>query len=341
MEEEYIDISYSGKKKRNYSTDEIYTKIISELKKSKLDKTWTCQKENDCISIDFKDNISDVFYLDFNKNDFSGYCRVKYNGGVEITTLERLLDILFMLQQKFSKLEVIDDYSICESYLKNKKIKIELIEVKIEEIEKLRAIYEEGYKDYRIFILNYIARSLNLKSYKDLYINRGVTDFQSRSKVEEVYEDIVRNIFETYLYEATIYKENCRFCDNGFYDKNNIAEYKALGSAGFDSYAFSSGMLMLIGNKEDYFSFGVRDAQVKRLYRDKIYGMLEKEKDDFEQCIVAYRFFISILKYTGFKFIGKADKFSNDSIHFREVRYRNDIFTCEDALNYYLSNNKI
>ncbi len=40
MEEEYIDISYSGKKKRNYSMDEIYTKIISELKKNKLDKTW-------------------------------------------------------------------------------------------------------------------------------------------------------------------------------------------------------------------------------------------------------------------------------------------------------------
>lgn len=341
MEEEYIDINYSGKKKRNYSTDEIYTKIISEVKKKKLDKMWICKKENDSISIDFKDDISDVFYLDFNKNDFSGYCRVKYNGGLEITTLENLLDILFILQQKLSKLEVRDDYSICEAYLKNKKIKIELIEVKIEDMEELRVIYEEGCKDYKIFILNYIARGLNLKSYKDLYINRGVTDFQSRSKSEEVYEDIVRNIFETYLYETTIYKEKCRFCDNGFYDKNNIVEYMALGSAGFDSYAFSNGMLMLIGNNVDHFSFGVRDAQVKRLYREKIYGMLEKEKDDFEQCIIAYRFFISILKYTGFKFIGKADKFSDDSIHFRKVRYMNDILTCEDAINYYLSNNKI
>ena len=341
MEEGYIDISYSGKKKRNYSTDEIYKKIISELKKNKLYKTWICQKENDCISIDFKDNISDVFYLDFNKNDFSGYCRVKYNGGIEITTLENLLNILFILKTKLSKLEVTDDYEICEAYLKNKKIKIELIELNTEDIEKLRVIYKEGYKDYRIFILTYIARSLKLESYKDLYINYDVETLPACSKTEELYKEIGQRIFETYLYETAIYKGKGRVCDNGFYDKNNIVEYMALGAAGFDSYAFACGMLLLIGDKEEHLSFGVRDANVKRLYRDKIYDMLEKERDDFEQCIIAYRFFISILEYTGFKFIGKADKFLNDSTHIREIRWRNNLYTCEEVLNYYLDRNKI
>ena len=341
MEEEYIDINYSGKKKRSYSTDEIYTKIMKELKKNKLDKIWGCKKENDCISIDFQDGVSDVFYLSFNKNDFSGYCRVKYNGGTEITTLENLLNILFILKPKLTKLEVTDDYEICEAYLKNKKIKIELIELNTEDIEKLRVIYEEGYKDYRIFILTYIARSLKVESYKDLYMNCDVETLPACSETEELYKEIVQRIFETYLYETAIYKEKERVFDTGFYDKNNKVEYMGLCAAGFDSYAFACGMLLIIGDKQEHSSFGVRDSNVKRFYRDKICDMLKKEKDDFEQCIIAYRFFISILEYTGFKFVGKADKFFNESTHFRAIKWRNNIISCEEALNYYLDNNKI
>lgn len=64
IEENYIDITYNGKLKKQYTIDEVYNKIQNYIKRNKLSKIWICEKENNNINIKFNDVISDDFVLD-------------------------------------------------------------------------------------------------------------------------------------------------------------------------------------------------------------------------------------------------------------------------------------
>lgn len=331
MEANYIDISYNGKIKAKFTVDDMYAKIQNYIKKNKINKTWTCQKEENCISINFNDAVSDEFILDVNTNKFSGECRVNYDETIEESTLEKLLDMLFSIKGIFSKIEIDDDYSICESYLKNKEIKIQLLDLNEQDLEKVKKIYEEGYKEYRVFLLMCIARDLNLKTYKDLYINSKVSHFGACEKIERIYEDMTLQIFETWLYETTTYKKE-RFYNNEFYNINNNIAYQALGSTGFDTYACCHGIQSIISkNYVKERSFGVRDAQVQKFYREKIIDMLKNQENEYEQCIIAYKYLLSIMKYTGFEFVEK-DKNTNGDKHYTNFKYSDKILSINDAL---------
>jgi len=330
MEDNYIDINYNVKIKGKYTVEEIYTKIKNHLKKNKI---WNCEKSDTNIIIKFNDNVSDDFVLDTNKK-FSGYCRIRYEEDIVDSTLEKLLDMLFSIKSIFSILEVYDDYSICESYLKNKAIKIKLIDLTEKELEKVKNIYDEGYNDYRSFLLMCIAKDLNLKSHNDLYINSNVIEFTYYDKIEKLYENLMLMIFETWLYETTIYKTQDRFYKNQFYNINNKVEYKALGAVSFDMYALCNGVLSIISKEyRKNSSFGVRDANVQKFYREKVLDMLKQEENNFEQCVIAYKYLKSILEYTGFTFVGK-DEITNADKHCTKVKYLDDSVSIIDALNY-------
>lgn len=330
MENNYIDISYNGKIKAKYTIDDIFTKIQIYLRKN--NKTWTCEQQENCITINFNDVVSDNFVLDINDNNkFNGYCRISYDETIKETTLKKFLDLLFSIKSVFSKIEVSDDYSICESYLKSKEIKIELLDLNEKETEIVNSIYNEGYKEYREFLLMFISKGLNLKTYKDLYINLNVLEFTGCSTVEEVYEQMILAVFETWLYETATYKQK-RFYVDEFYNKNNKGEYHGLGNTGFDSYACCHGIQSIITkNNKNVNSFGIKDAQVQKLYSEKIVEMLKDQNNQYEQCILAYRYLISIMNYTGFKFIGKDDIRNNDK-HCTRVKYLDTVVTIDDAI---------
>ena len=129
METNYIDISYNGKIKAKFTVDDIYAKIQNYLKRNKINKTWTCQKEENCISINFNDDVSDEFILDVNINKFSGECRVNYDETIEESTLEKLLDMLFSIKSIFSKIEIDDDYSICDKHYTNFKYSDKILSI--------------------------------------------------------------------------------------------------------------------------------------------------------------------------------------------------------------------
>lgn len=301
-----IDIEYKGKIKNTYMEDDVFDKIKKYIKRNKLDKVWDCETDKSCITIKFNDNKSDNFYIDIDNQKFSGYCRIDNDSSLGKSTLEKLIDMLFSIKSIFSKIELEDEYSLCKDIFKNKSLKIKLRELTEDELLRIKKICDNGCKDYKEFILTCIAQDLRVPSYKELYINPVIKEINIKAHINQDEIDFYNQIFETWLYETTEYKNEGRFCNTEFFDTNSIY-YQELGSLGFDSYAFYNGMTNLIinSNEQRNFTMGVRDSNVKKLYKEKVYPMLQEEKDLYNQCVIVYRYFVSILDYTGFKFIGK------------------------------------
>ena len=305
----YLDIFYNGRIKNRYTIDDISKKIQNFIRKNKL-KNWSCEVTNGIISIEFNDDISDTLELNLKDNKFEGFCRVSN------TNLETLLDMFFEIKCIFTKFNIEDDFLICESYLNNKLIGIDLL--KITEYEKniIDNIYYNGDIDYKEFILQYFAYTLELFSWEELYVNLEAIDnkwfFDSK---EKLYEEIFLYIIETWLYEVCNYKDYGRFCYLEFFNKNNAAEYLALNGIAFDMYAFCNGIEKLIfGNKyKNKKSFGIKDAKISKFYNEKITIILEEENDRYNQCVLAYRFLKTILKYTNFQVCNKNEELSNTS----------------------------
>lgn len=329
MDDKYIDINCSGTIKSKFTIEDVFKKITNYLKRNK-NKVWACQLQDDTITINFNDGISDEFVLSVEKNKFCDYCRVSYDEMADETTLEKLLDMLFAIKRVFRKIEVDDDYSICEAYLKSKEIKIELVDLTEQDIATVNKIYNDGYKDYREFLLTYIARGLNLATYKDLYVNANVVERILANNTEELYKEMVFNALETWLYETALYKQQ-RFYENEFHNVNNRMEYHALGSIAFDMVACCNGIQRIISKSvKKTTSFGIRDAHVQKLYREKVAEMLNQEENQYEQCVIAYRFLKSIMRYTNFEFVGK-DESRNHDTHYVKVTTQNGTFTVLDA----------
>lgn len=332
MKDNYVDINFSGKMKSKFVIDDLFTKIESYLKKNKIDNLWNCEKHRNVITINFNDGISGIFTLDIIDNKFNGDCRVYYDNSTVNSTLEKLLDMFFAVKNIFSKFDINDDYSICESYLKNKEIKIQLLDLNEQQVKDIKSIYDEGYKEYKELLLMYIARSLNLDSYKELYININVLEFTGCETIEKVYEQMVLNVLETWLYETTEYKNN-KFYNNEFYNIHNKAEYRGLGNAAFDMYACCHGIQRVISKKNiKSKSFGIKDAQIQKFYSEIVLNMLNEQNNQFEKCMVVIKYLFSIMKYTGFKFVGKDEKRNSDK-HCTTMKYINNVISIKDALN--------
>lgn len=210
MEKNYVDIYYKGKIKNKYSTDDVYGKIQNYIKRKKLNKEWNSKKESDSITINFNDNISDNMFLDIHDGKFEGTGRINDDKQGKEATSEKVLDMFFSIKGYFSKFEIDDDFSICKSYLQNKKIKIELLELTDEEIIKIKELFSKGYNNYRSFIFEFIANSLGLKSYNELYFYDericGKWSIYENSTNEDLYLEIIHRILTTWLYNSTLYK---------------------------------------------------------------------------------------------------------------------------------------
>ncbi len=311
----YIDISYEGKIKNKYSEEDVYNKIKKCIKSNQL---WKCVKQANIISIDFNDGVSDTFVLEIKNNKFEGYCRVNNDESFGESTLVKLLNMLFSIKSVFTKIDIEDDFSICKSFLKNKKIKLNLVELTDDEMKEVKKIYNREHRDYKMFMLECLAYYLGLDTYRDLYFVSEVCDGKWYfSDKYTLYEEIKERVIETFLYETTEYKNMGRFYATEFYNKNNICEYQALNGISFDEVAFIRGILTSIAkDPHKGRSFGVRDANVQMFYFERVKQILdEQENDIFSQCVTIYKYFKTILSYTNFQYVGKDEIMKNNKKH--------------------------
>ena len=302
-ESDYIDIEYSGRIKQQYTIEDLFSRIKEFADKEGLLDLWTFSMSENAVSIGFNDGISDDFFIELEKKSFSGEARIDNTESTHVSTLSRLLDLLFSLKPVFSKFFIEDDYCICGSYLSNKNSKLKLIDLDEQQKDYVKKLFNEGYTDHKKFLLMCIAKDMGLKTYNDLYISKYLEKEYYGTR-EELYEKLALNALETWLYETMEYKKE-RFCNNSFYDKSKTYEYQALGSVAFDVFSCCNAIVRFLREEDTMkLSFGVRDGKLRNFYYFQVLEIINRSEDLFERCLIAYRYLEGVLDYTNFKYVG-------------------------------------
>lgn len=314
-------IFYRGKIKRTKTPAEVFAKIQKSIKKKGPTKNWTCtvDEEHECLCIDFHDDASEHFVLKFDGKEFNGFCKVAFPMEGELfedgkSEFKALLDALYAVKSMFLKIEIFDDYGLAEAYWDNKKYKISFRELTAQEEERVRRLFDAGCKDYKRMLLAIIAEDMNI-SIDDLESNINPVVVSGDSFVErktaagklvEV-RDIIQPILETYIYETTEFQKMGRVCAIPGY------EYAVSGAVPTSAMAFTCGVQELFENgfgadHDAADKFFPKLAQVRLLFREKFYPALLAESDALKKCILSYRFFVSVLDYAGFRYVGRMDE---------------------------------
>ena len=302
-------IFYKGKLKKSKKPIDVFLKIQKSIKKKGPTKNWICQIDegNQCLIIDFCDGKSENFILKFSELEFSGFCKVDFALDGELfedgkSEFKSLLDCLYHAHNCFSKIEITDDYNLAEDYWSSKRFLIVLRDLSNEEKMRLDSLFNSGISNYEDFVLEVIANDMNI-SVKDLEENINPKTVYSNYLDEKKFDAIL----ETYLYETMTYLDQGRLCDMP------EDEYIQLSGMSMSIVAFISGVTSLYFRKsveirEAIFKrkpFGAKDAQIKLFFLEKIYPLLNHLSNEYERCMLVYRYFLSILDYSGFSFVGK------------------------------------
>lgn len=287
--------------KRTRTPQEVFAKMAKKIKKTGPTKKWTCEIKGDCLSIDFHDDVSESFCLDFKDKRADGFCKVGFLLGGEDyddkkSEFVALMDMIYAVRTSFSSMEISDDFGLASAYLEGKRFKIKLRELTKEESEKAERLYEMGYTKYTDFIMAVCYMDLEIpfgKPYRR-YVNMNLSFMR----------DHLRNgdrtpLFDTYLYELAEYKDLGRTCELPDFDGDPCG-------ATFSRWAFTAGVDFLFYIDLGFNPMGgEKYAQVRRLYVEKVLPVLETGEDSYDKCVLAYRYFVSIFEYCGFKRVEK------------------------------------
>ena len=304
-------IFYRLKLKRTKTPMDVIEKMKKSVKKKGATKNWICEvdDENEQMFIDFGDGRSETFALSFDDKICDNFCKVDFPLEGELFDDEKksefkaLLNMIYSARTYFSEMTITDDYGRAADFMESKKYKLNLRELTESEMNHLKELYDMGYQKHTDLIMAIVYEGLEIPFSEDFHehINKNVPfyeDFLSRSELE------LRPFFETYLYETAGYKDQGRVPDIPDY-------YMELSGLYFSVAAFVDIAHELYKFRDywdkSYHGFGVKHAQLRRYYKDKIYPLLDAEGDDFEKCVLAYRFFLSAYDYCGFKFVGKGE----------------------------------
>lgn len=303
-------IYISGKLKRDILISELYEKISKSIKKKGPTKLWECHMTEfgDTIIIDFNDEGSETFGLTFNeKKEFDEFCKVDFplegeqfeDGKSEF---KALIDILYKCRKMFSRFKISDDYGIASAYWECKRIKIQLRELTDEEIIRLMRLYSDGNNTHESLLLAVMAEDMGMtvdefKKYRNYEL-----------RVEDYYSPQIYRTLETYLYETSEYKNDGRLYEIPKYI------YEDLSGVLFAVCAFKDGLCWVfydgsgwsteIPSKMNRF-FSPKEAQVWVFFRERFVPLYLQEEDNFEKCVLMYRYFVSVYDYLGFRFVGR------------------------------------
>lgn len=306
---------FSGKRKRGRTALEVFEKMRKAVKKKGPTRDWVCtiDEENETFCIDFPDGKSESFVLEFDeKGNFSGFCKVYFpleGDGFEEEKSEfkALIRILYAARTSFSKIEVSDDYELASEYWDSIKYKIKFRNLTDEEEKRVRNLYFAGCTRHEDMIMAILAEDMGM-SVKELqeYSNPETALYDNRKDIMEI-----SRMLDVCLYEAAAFEKKGRVCDI------SAGEYYDLGSLLFSVWAVVGGVeeMFFAEYKEHYLSNPnyKREARISKqakimwLFDKQFYPAYQKEKDKTEQCILAYRYFLSIFEYAGFTYVGRTD----------------------------------
>lgn len=302
-------IFYKGKLKRTKTPADVFAKIQKAVKKKGPTKNWVCtiDNENQSLFIDFNDGKSETFGLSFDGLEFNDFCKVYFPLDGELfedgkSEFKALLDVLYSARSMFSKIEITDDYCLAETYWADKRFKIKFRELTEDENKRIRRLFDAGYTTREDIIKAVIAEDMGIPVHElEKNINpctRAAECIDSRFS-----RDVMDAILETYLYEATTFRNGGRTCEQ------LECEYYDLSAVLMSVCAFMAGITDLTSDLqkayEDHWAPDPKSSQIKLMFREKFYPVYQTENDAFNKCILTYRFFLSVLEYTGFKYAGR------------------------------------
>lgn len=314
-----MTIFYKGKLKRTRTPEDVFQKIKVSVKPKGITKLWTIQDSENCLVIDFGDNTSDNLVFDFKDKLIDGFCKTCFEGVSENENavehgekqLEAVFKLFYSIIKMFSTLEISDDYGLWDDFIDSKRYKIQIRELTKDETTRVKTLYDLGFVFYQDLIWKMIADDLGIPHEKlhssdficsDRGKNRLTWRFYRGSKVP-------CQIFAKWLDETSAYKEKGRLCNMSveeYYGNSEVSEVE------FAVDAFVSGCANLfladfIEYKRHGCTFGPKHGQAVRLFEDKFLPLFNAETDAYKQCILAYRYVVSVYDYAGFKFLGKME----------------------------------
>lgn len=305
---EQTTLFYKLKLKRTKTPQEIFEKMSKAVKKKGATKNWTytIDNENMRFCIDFGDGKSENFCLSFDdKKICNSFCKVFFPLSGELFDDEKksefkaLINMLYSARTSFAEMKITDDYGISESFLDSKVNKIVLRELSGDEMSRAERLFADGRRDIREFItaLMYDYRDMPYSEDYIPYINKRIGQCPFMFWPQFDSKDFFLAFIDSFLYETTEYKDMGRLytVDDYYGDLNGVF---------FSVHAFFVGIQTLTGNFIYKKGADPKSTQVLRLYYNKLLPMLEAEKTDFGRCILSYRFFVSIMDYLGFRYVG-------------------------------------
>ena len=302
-------IFFKLKLKRGRSAIDVFEKMAKSVKKKGVTKNWTYKidEEREVFTVDFGDDKSESFVLSFKNQVADSFCKVGFPLGGELFEDEKksefkaFLNMIYSARTSFSIMKITDDYGLAEDFMESKEFKLKLRELNDEELDRARRIYDYGITSHTDFALKLIYDYLEIPydaKYED-HINQQVecSIFQLKDN------KFLPGFIETFLYETSEYMERGRL----YLDFDYFSDLNGLW---FSVHAFIMMMEEFIlaekyPYKDDTNCFGVKHGQVRKYYKKKFIQILENETESFEKCILAYRFFVSVYDFCGFKYVGK------------------------------------
>ena len=307
-------IFFTLKLKSGKTSEELFEKMKKSVKSKGATKNWICgvNGNSGIISINFNDGKSEAFVISFNeKNVCDSFCKVYFPlegddfNDEKKSEFKALMNVLYSARSFFSKMEISDDYGITTSFLDSKKYKITLRMLNSQEIERAERIFNNGHTGLREFIIALLfdLRKLDFAENYKSSINMNAASAKSVKQYEkECREFGFSNEFflfsafvDSFLYETSEYQ------DKGLL--RNTQEYfdSDFNAVLFSVSAFQIGIMQLIGI-DNFRAADNKSGQVLKLYEHTFLALYNEEKDDFNKCVLGYRYFISIYDYLGFKY---------------------------------------
>lgn len=303
-------IFYKGVLKRGKDPLAVFEKITKGIGKRGPSKNWTytIDEEQSSLLIDFQDDKSETFFLQFKeKGEFDDCCKVAFPLEGELfedgkSEFKALLDALYKARTSFRSIEVTDDFGLAECYWDSKRFKFHFRDLTAEEDERVRRLYAQGSTTPEQLLRSIMAEDMEMpvEELRD-YVNINTNYTQE-------WLSPVHLTLDAYLYETAEFRNEGRLCE--IPDWN----YYNLGNVYFSEFAFIEGLswVFLDGTGQDTAislekkrAFSQKDAQVGLLFREKFAPVFIAETDPLEKCILAYRYFVSIYGGLGFRFVGR------------------------------------
>ncbi|MCR4687397.1 MAG: hypothetical protein K5659_07490 [Lachnospiraceae bacterium] len=312
----YDTVFFSGKKKRTVKAIEIYEIIKKGIKKKGQTREWVCEfdAENEIIYI-FFNNESEDFSLSFVKNEFKTFCKLYYpiddiSGKEDSTIMAALLDVLYKARKKFNTIEIWDDYGLAESYWESKKYRFTFRELSDEELIRVKKMFSLGYTKHEELLKAIMAEDMDLdlesfEKYENLDISSGFM------------QGCVQNNLATYVYETSDYGNEGRVSDMLFEFTSDPNKYM------FALWTFLDGVSWIFCDGTRWVHYDDRKyendnsikiykhwhsvpntAQIDLMYNDIFAPLYLAESDPLNRCILAYRYFLSVYDFCGFKYTG-------------------------------------